>query len=61
MEKKKYAENASMIIELANGMSRSQWRRISHVIEEIYDQLEKQVKFKTPEEIEVLKRQNFIG
>lgn len=61
MKKEKYAENASMIIELANGMSRSQWRRLSHVIEEIYDRLEKQVEFETPEEIELLKRQNFIG
>ena len=61
MEKEKYAENASMIIELVNDMTHTQWRRISHVIEEIYGQLEKQVKFKTPEEIEVLKRQNFIG
>ena len=61
MEKEKYVENANMIIELVNDMTHTQWRRISHMIEEIYDQLEKQVKFKTPEEIEVLKRQNFIG
>lgn len=47
MEKKKYAENANMIIELANGMSRSQWRRLNTTMERIYDQLMRTVEFKT--------------
>lgn len=41
MEKEKYVENASMIVELANGMSRLQWRRLNTMMERIYDRLEK--------------------
>lgn len=60
MEKSKYIENARKIIDLADGMTDTQWARVQHLITNCLSENKAKVTFEKPEHLDLLMKQNFI-
>lgn len=58
--KESYAETARAIIEMAEGMTHSQWNKINHFIEVSFQKQEAELTFEKPKELDLLMKQNFI-
>jgi hypothetical protein len=55
-----YAETARAIIDMAEGMTHSQWNKINHLIEVSFQGQEAKLTFEKPKELDLLMKQNFI-
>nr|DAJ43512.1 MAG TPA: hypothetical protein [Caudoviricetes sp.] len=58
--KESYAETARAIIDMAEGMTHSQWNKINHFIEVSFQKQEAKLTFEKPKELDLLMKQNFI-
>lgn len=60
MEKSKYEENVRKIIDLADGMTDTQWSRVQMLISRCIAEKKAKVSFEKPEHLDLLMKQNLI-
>jgi hypothetical protein len=60
MPDKQYSESVKAIVEMAEGMTHSQWNKINHLIEVSFQAQEAKLTFEKPKELDLLMKQNFI-